>query len=172
MPKFNIAYVPKFKTKCFIKLTEDFNLSAHSYCLGKHSLPHVTICQFFAEERQVREVWRTICSVIDDGEISLCFKKLSHLSFDETIFWLSLLPEYNKKLIDTFNVVSGIVESIRTDEYDPHLTLCNYHKDSMEPYFFEQEMQDNFELALGESDDAGQLVRIIYTYSSAPISVL
>lgn len=167
MTRFNIAYIPKYQSEKFVNLADEHKTKTYNYCLGENSLPHVTISQFIADESQIGEIWGEICSFIEDQTISLVFNKLSNISFDGTIFWLSLLPEPNKSLIDVFNMVSKIVKPIRNDKYDPHLTLFNYHSDKLDSYSSIKsgiKIEDEFELVLGESDDIGQLKNIIFYF--------
>lgn len=86
----------------------------------------------------------------------------------EPTYWLSQLPNENKNLMDAFIKVSVLVKSIRNDDYDPHVTLFNYCKDTIDIRSFLEikvHIEDQFELAIGASDTAGQLKNIIYTYS-------
>lgn len=82
MHRFNIAYVPQNKSNSFITLICDFNKKTHNYCLGKNSLPHVTICQFMAYKNQIDQIWQTVCSTIEGGTTPLTFKKLSLITLD------------------------------------------------------------------------------------------
>lgn len=136
MPRFNIAYLPKHQLEKFIRLADSNKTKKHNYCLGKNSLPHVTVTQFIADENELEEIWTNVCSSINEHNISLTFKKFSNISFDGTVSWLSLLPEPNEKLMDTFKIASKIVKPIRMDEYDPHLTLFNYQSDKAEQNLF------------------------------------
>ncbi len=171
MIRFNIAYVPKQHSEKFVNLANIYKTKIHNYCLGKNSLPHVTISQFIADESQISEIWRTVCSSINDHNISLVFNKFSNISFDRTIFWLSLLPESNEKLIETFDVVLNIVKPTRNDKYDPHLTLFNYLSDKLDVSSSIESrinIEEEFELVLGESDEVGQLKDIIFYFSPHP----
>lgn len=169
MPIFNIAYAPKTRSNDYVKITEKYKAKTLNYCIGIDSLPHVTVAQFVAEDYDINEIWSNICSSIEEDSVILSFSELSNITFNGEIYWLSLLPDTNKTLIETFKIVSNIVKPIRSDAYDPHLTLFNYIPDQLEIHLDAQreiKIQDEFELVLGKSDDVGQLIEIIYNYSS------
>lgn len=169
MKRFNIAYVPKDNSKKFIKLSENFHTESHDYKLGENSLPHITICQFIVDENDISQIWSKVCSKIDKYSITLIFSYFSNISFDEKLFWVSIIPDFNQQLIDTFNIVSKIVKPIRNDAFDPHLTLFNYFPDKLNINTSLEEdinIEEEFELILGESDDAGQLKNIIFNFKN------
>ena len=169
MKRFNIAYVPKHNSKKFIELSERFHLKSHNYNLGKNSLPHITICQFIIDENEISQIWNEVCSKMGKYSITLIFSCFSNIFFDEKLFWLSIIPDLNQQLIDTFNIVSKIVKPIRNEAFDPHLTLFNYFPDNLNINFPIEEnikIEEEFELILGESDNAGQLKNIIFNFKN------
>lgn len=163
--RLNIAFIPKKKREEFVILAQQYQL-IHSYCLGKNSIPHVTLCHFYLNENKVPDFWKEVCSKIDIPKIKLTFNKISNISFDGLVYWVSLIPEQNSYLEDIHHMISREVESLRKDKYDPHLTLFNYLKFESEPDFqglliSNFLFEDEFYLAIGESDNFGQLIRII-----------
>lgn len=169
MKRFNIAYVPKYNSKKFINMSESFHPESYNYNLGESSLPHITICQFIADENEIGQVWNEVCSKISEYGITLIFNCFSNISFDEKLFWLSIIPDFNQQLIDTFDIVSKIVKPIRNDAFDPHLTLFNYFPDKLSINFLLEKsinIEEEFELILGESDNAGQLKNIIFHFKN------
>lgn len=169
MKRFNIAYIPKYNSKEFIKLSRSFNPKSYNYNLGENSLPHITICQFLADVSEIGQIWNDVGFKIREYKITLSFNSFSNISFDDKLFWLSIIPEPNQQLIDTFNIVSTIVNPIKKDTFDPHLTLFNYFPEKLIlnfPVEREISMEEEFELILGESDCSGQLKNIIFHFSN------
>src|SRR5258708_30866165 len=120
MKKFNIAFIPKNNTKQFISLIEKEKKYSNSYCIGIKSIPHVTICQFYFDPENVDSVWDKICNNLEDTSIYLSFRRYSNISFDNKLYWLSLLPEEYKDLNEIFRKVTRYLTSIRKDAYNPH----------------------------------------------------
>lgn len=165
MKRFNIAYLPKYNSRAFISISKRFKPKSHNYNLEENSLPHITICQFNAKEGELGQIWNAIRSNIDEQNISLIFTSFSNISFDEKLFWLSIIPESNQQVIDTFNIISKIVKPMRNDPFDLHLTLFNYFPEKQNINFPINEkimIEEEFELILGESNDVGQLKNIIF----------
>jgi hypothetical protein len=137
--------------------------AALSYCLSDNSLPHVTVCQFYYDDNQIMNLWAEINSLPIQNSCELHFKTLSTISFDNSIYWFSLIPNENGFLQNMFNILSQKVENIRKDDYDPHLTLFNFLPETLH---FNELLQnidicDHFNLILGECDKVGQLTKIL-----------
>ncbi|CAM2905899.1 hypothetical protein [Legionella worsleiensis] len=168
MERYNIAFVPKFKSNEFIALATEIIDKPFSYILGNKSIPHVTICQFYSEEHKLGDLSKKICFESSDFNLHLSFREISHTSFKKPVYWVSLLPENTLKLHEVFNYISKLVNPLRTDDYDPHLTLFNYayinqkNEINLEKKINDKvSIQDEFELIIGTSDCFGQLTRII-----------
>lgn len=167
MKRFNIAYIPKYNSKNFVNLSEKFDPKCYSYQLGENSLPHITICQFMADEDKISQIWSEVCSKISNNSIHLAFSSFSNVSFDKEIFWISIIPAPIQPLVETFHIVSKIVKPIRNDTFDPHLTLFNYLPGIINITSEENlNIDEEFELILGESDDIGQLKNITYHFEN------
>jgi 2'-5' RNA ligase len=173
MKKYNIAFIPKSKADEFISLSKLKEKKELTYMLGEGSLPHVTVCQFYLEEDNLEETWREICTNSSYETISLTFKKYSHITFGNDIYWLSLIPEESEELNEIFDYVLKTVTPIRKDKYDPHLTLFNYLKkenpsELVENFIVHQDINiaDEFELIIGECDKVGQLTSIVSRFEN------
>lgn len=161
--KYGIALIPKVKIKKFISLACNKATNAVDYCVGDGSFPHVTICQFYYELKNISALWVALCNQLDEFQINLTFKKYSHITFGGDIHWVSLIPEEGNELKNLFSIISTYVKPIRSDQYDPHLTLFNYkscEKDALD-LVESINISDKFDLILGEFDEVGQLVRIL-----------
>ncbi len=172
MKKYNIAFVPKEKAQEFITLCTVHTTKPHNYYLNEKSIPHLTICQFYLEEDNVDLLYDNIRSELITTEITLSFNKYSHLTFDENTYWLSVLPEEFEELNSIYICVSKIIKPLRSDAYDPHLTLFNYLVEDNEKNkdFHELDrcmnIQDEFMLVIGECDKVGQLTKIIKSFDN------
>lgn len=165
MKKFNIAFTPKSHLEEFISLAETSKDKSHNYCLGENSIPHITVCQFFSSEDSLDKIWEEACSSVPNPTICVNLNRVSNISFDGQLYWVSLLPHRDSELQSIFSIISKIVKPIRIDEYDPHITLFNYFPNKLnveEVLKTKICIEDEFELVIGECDGAGQLQNILY----------
>ena len=162
--KLNIAYIPKKNLDKFYNLLIKRE-NTHNYYIGKLSIPHITICQFYSELDEAENIWSDICNLDIEKEMSFSFKEFSDITFDGLLFWRSIIPSEYPDLLKTYEKISKLVSSIRKDAYDPHLTLFNYLPEKLKDESFINEViiQEDFELVLGDSDEIGQLTSTIFT---------
>lgn len=165
MKKYNVALTPQTNISYFDTLVSKAKPYTSGFCIGSKSIPHITICQFFIDASKIENIWHEICNKIDHASMNISFESYSNITFDNEIYWLSLLPNETDYLFHLFDIVSDYVTSIRTDNYDPHLTLFNYIKKNHDliqkvlvPSLF---IQTKFELTLGICDEIGQIKKII-----------
>lgn len=166
--RYNIALIPDSEKNSVIKCSHYLSGIAYNYLLGENSLPHVTIYQFHANESEIKSIWEESCEKINQTSLQLSFKKFSCITFDEKIFWASLLPDNIDALMKMHVIIADIVKQPVKPNYDPHMTLINT-KDSTyenlvnqlcERYF---PIKDIFILALGRSDEIGQFTEILFS---------
>jgi len=165
--KYNLALTPTCKGYEAVKLANKLAHIADNYLLGEKSLPHVTLYQFQAEENDIDSIWKKVCGTWEEKPINLIFNKFSCITFNDDIFWVSLLPD-NLDVLNKMHVfIANILLLPVKKAFDPHMTLINTkHKEyeteveklsrSYEP------IEDNFLLSLGASDDIGQLTELIH----------
>lgn len=165
--KYNIALLPLLKNNAFIYLANEFSLVADKYILGNNSLSHVTLYQFESMENNIENIWCKVSGQWNKQHISLKFAKFSYVTFDKKIYWISLLPEEQNILHHMHKLVANILQLPPKIHYDPHLTLintknANYQEklDIISKSFIP--IIDSFCLALGESDEIGQFIKVIY----------
>src|SRR5580700_7138872 len=123
--KYNIALIPTSRAIEFVKLSNTFSNIADRYLLGGYSLPHVTLYQFETDKSDIDDVWSQVCKVLDSKSIELLFSDFSCITFDNKIYWVSLLPN-NRDILHKFHI--EIAEAIKLpikQSFDPHLTLIN-----------------------------------------------
>lgn len=163
--KYNMALIPSNFTQ-FIELSKLFSNIADSYLLGTNSLPHVTLVQFYAEEKELNTIWKNTCEAIDKKSISLQFNEFSYITFDKKTYWLSLLPNHIDELNVLHRCAANIIKHSSTKHYDPHLTLINtgnseYQNEVDKFLLTYKPLSDNFMLSLGKCDDIGQYTEIL-----------
>lgn len=170
--KYNIALVPTSKSEEFIKISNKLSHIADQYLLGDRSLPHVTLYQFEIDESDIDNVWSQVCKVWNGRSIELLFSNFSCITFDNRIYWASLLPNNCDILHKTHAEIADAIKLPIKQSFDPHLTLISTkNKD------YENEVDklsksyitigDAFILSIGRSDAIGQLAEIIYKYEKS-----
>lgn len=178
--RYNIALLPDSQSDQITLYAHSFSALSHSYLLGQYSLPHVTLCQFLAEKEEALHTWNQVIHALKNPQLSLSFEELSSISFDNCLFWISLLPKETPCLIQMHTEVIRFIQhpvSRIGQAYDPHMTLCNT-QDHHYPAAIArlkkmyQPISDRFTLALGETDQAGQFLKVIQKYSAHPSDVL
>lgn len=163
--KYNLALLPIDKSEDFVFLSKKFSSAETKYQLGKNSHPHVTLCQFFMEENQIDFIWEKICNSLEKNALDLEFKSFSCITFDNSTFWISLLPTDVSILHEMQAEILSILNLSNKKPYDPHLTLISTsdasYKIKAEPFIKEYlTISDKFILSLGECDEIGQFISI------------
>ncbi len=168
--KYNIALVPTSKIEQNIQLSQNFSIIADQYLLSEKSLPHLTLYQFTENSDYINVIWKRMCDRIEQKEIYLTFKEFSCLTFDNEVFWTSLLPDKRIILSDMHKLVAEILNLPVKINYDPHMTLINTKNKDYEHFSMEQlknytVIEDTFMLSLGESDEIGQFIKMLYRWA-------
>jgi 2'-5' RNA ligase len=165
--RYNIALLPISKGDEFVNFAKNLYGIAGEYKLGDASYPHVTLCQFTAEESEVEAIWKKVCESPIEQSIELTLKDFSCITIDNSN-WVSLLPDNLDELMKMHCAVANLIESRVGrcfEKYDAHMTLINTtqknYKDMVLslPYV---PIQDVFILSLGRSDEIGQFKKVIY----------
>ena len=172
--RYNLSLIPTSKSNEVIALAKKFSVIADKYILSNKSLPHVTLCQFQAEENTIDTIWDKACGALQNKSIDLQFNQFSCITFDNYIFCASLLPN-NRDILYKMHVdIVNILQLSINKSFDPHMTLINsknkeYEKEIALISHLYQPIVDTFTLSLGISDDIGQLTEIIYHYGTENI---
>ncbi|PJD93003.1 MAG: hypothetical protein CK426_05625 [Legionella sp.] len=167
MKKYNIAIIPVNQSKAFTAFSQKFTWLDPVYHLGEKSLPHITICQFYRDENEIENTWKDICIKISDYSLDLKFTGFSFITFDNNIFWISLMPDDVSELHKLQSEIAVVLDVSNKRPYDPHLTLIGtldstYESKSALLTKEYSPISDKFVLALGECDELGQFIRVIY----------
>jgi len=165
--KYNLALIPISRSEEVIMLANKFSYLADSYLLCEKSLPHVTLYQFHAEESDISSTWKKTCQGWSHEPLKLVFTEFSCITFDNHIYWISLLPDNQDLLHQMHGYVANAISLPVKKSFDPHMTLINtkdkkYENEVAKFSSSYQPLIDNFILSLGVSDDIGQLQDIIY----------
>ena len=169
--RYNIALIPSAHSARFVSLAQRFSEIAASYriCDNSLSIPHVTLCHFRAEAGDIKTIWQRLGKSVTQPSIELTFDQISCQTIHE-INWIALIPDHLPELMRLHHLAAALVDNLLGTvgkDYDPHLTLINtYHADfkaiaQAMPF---TPINDSFVIAVGESDDVGQLTKIIHRY--------
>lgn len=169
MPRYNLALIPVSQSKEIIGLVKKFSHLADKYLLDENSLPHVTLYQFEANKNEIDGLWQQISKIWKEYPIDLKFKEFSCLTFDNSTYWVSLLPDNCDKLHKMHLFIADAMNLSANKFFDPHMTLIStknseYEKEVEKIWQSYVPILDSFILALGKSDDIGQFIEIVYKY--------
>lgn len=169
MKKYNLSLMPMTINDEVVKLSHVFSDFADKYVLGEKSLPHVTLCQFEADDDEIDSIWKKVCEKWGEEPIELMFEEFSCLTFDNQVYWVSLLPNNVDIMHDMHGKIANIINQPIKKSFDPHMTLINSKNKEYEMQVDKysssyKSIRDKFILKLGRCDDVGQFTEIIYTY--------
>ena len=158
--KYNIALLPRTKGTEIINLFSSFLVQFGPYRLSDKSFPHVTLLQFYVEEREVNSLWEEVCNLIENINLRLRFQKLNCTTFDQTMYWVSLIPDNQDLLNSMHRAVLSVIKQEPKRQYDPHLTLFNTKENLIQRMDSIKiaEISDDFYLSIGQCDNVGQYI--------------
>ena len=163
--KYNLALTPTSINKEVIRYANHFYEIADSYCLGPHSLPHVTLYHFWYEETQINSCWENVCKAWQAPPLYLQFDQFSFLTFYKKIYWISLLPNNIDMLHNMHQQIATLLNLPIKEDFQPHMTLVNTKIDNKQEVEKVEKiyspLKDNFILSLGSCDEVGQLTQIL-----------
>lgn len=167
--KYNLALMPQTKSDEFVCYAQKFSHIADKYLLGVNSLPHITLYQFEAGEKDITAIWVRVCQEWKEKSIDLEFNNFSCITFDNDVYWVSILPNNRDILLKMHIQIASIISLPIKNTFDPHLTLINsknkdYEKEVTKLSAFYSPIIDKFTLTLGRSDNIGQLTEIVHVY--------
>ncbi|OGT48304.1 MAG: hypothetical protein A3E82_05810 [Gammaproteobacteria bacterium RIFCSPHIGHO2_12_FULL_38_11] len=174
--KYNLALMPMTINDEVVKLSHVFSDLADKYILNEKSLPHVTLCQFEIEDDEIDSIWNKVCEQWREDPIDLMFEEFSCLTFDNHIYWVSLLPNNVDALHEMHGKITNIINQPAKKLFDPHMTLINTknteYEMSVDQYSSSYKpVRDKFILKLGRCDGVGQFTEVIYTYEPRAKSI-
>lgn len=166
MNRYCVALLPIKNADAFIALSQQISLEK-DYKLGLNSIPHVTIAQFWFEKNKLEKLWETVIASIKVTPVNLTFKKFSCLTFDNSNYWISLLPTKIEELHRLHNHLNSIINIDLPRPYDPHLTLLSTkdtnYKEKAQPILNKNiSISADFIIAIGHCDELGQFTNILF----------
>jgi 2'-5' RNA ligase len=169
--RYNLALVPMTISDEVVRHSHAFIEYVDKYILGEKSLPHVTLFQFAVGEDEIESIWTKVCEKWRDEPTELMFENFSCLTFDNQVYWLSLLPNNTDALQNMHRIIADIINQPVKKSFDPHMTLINTknkeYKVKVDEYSHKYKpIRDMFLLKLGKCDDVGQFTEVIYTYET------
>lgn len=169
MQRYNLALLPLTLGPVALRLSKAFSQLSDSYLLGAASYPHVTLCQFYAEENEVGAIWEKANQAFSEKLLCLHFKQATTFEHIGKL-WIQLIPKPEASLQKLHLLITEIVKlplGLIRERYSPHLTLANIKKDQHEKALAQVaalriNFSDDFILALGSCDEMGQLTSILH----------
>lgn len=175
MIRYNIALLPKTKSQEFINLAAPLSTQA-DYLLGPNSYPHITLAQFNVEnDYNLDAIWQEVVKIQNESGIerrNIYFNQV-YAKVDGNYVWLGLLIKNNvvcqqlhEKIATALQQMNITCLNASFDQYMPHLTLARTTDLAISDSFTAMNVNYNnlFYLALGVSDEKGQLIKIIKTH--------
>jgi 2'-5' RNA ligase len=168
--RYNLALVPLNKHDDLRAFAKNFYAIALNYRMGETSIPHITLCQFIADENDLGAIWADASRIQESKVLRIRLNEVRCLA-SPGFNAVSLMPDNEEALTTLHYAIANLVEERRSKcfaEYDPHLTVINTEKPEFENYvsgIAYETIEDDFNLVLGLSDDLGQLKSIIYKVS-------
>jgi hypothetical protein len=166
--RFNIILIPISKGAEVAAIAKKLYSISAGYKAGEGSLPHVTLCQFYADREDINPIWKGICETSINKTIDLKFESISCLNVIG-YNWVSLVPNNLDELMKMHLTVTSFIDKPIGkcfEKFDAHMTLINTlmddYKGVVAEVLPEVFFQDTFKLAVGESDEVGRLENILY----------
>ena len=165
--RYNVALLPTTKSADFIRLAQRLYPLAADYKIGADSLPHITLCQFYASANEMELLWQQATTTLPNPYIEVTLQAISYTSGNDRD-WIALLPKHIDDLTHLHRLIAVLVPNPLGKcfkNYDPHLTLINTQDENCKASvakFSTPAITDKFILSLGLSDEVGQYKEVIY----------
>lgn len=162
--RYNIAFLPVKNQTLFIELAKAQALLVHpdTYCLSASSFPHVSLCHFIAEEKDIHEIWRQVYA-LRLPKLRFLFRTLRCTTHNGR-FWISLMPNHLNELKSIHLKIADIIKhplNRAYEHYYPHLSLLNSKEEAVDTTLCPP-IEEDFQVSLGRMDTAGQITQILF----------
>lgn len=169
--RYNIALVSVQHPEAYIKLARKyFKQDSEGYLLGPHSLPHITLCQFLADESVLFTLIPELEKADKSPPIHLTGLRFSN-KHNSSLWGASISVRRSPELISLVEFVVNLLQKYKLvplnsvgDLYTPHLTLARVNCINIKDFPKDIFIGDLFTLALGESDELGQFIKILHQF--------
>ncbi|MBS0185195.1 MAG: hypothetical protein JSS34_02415 [Proteobacteria bacterium] len=168
LKRYNIALLALEKAPYIQEAQKLFSKNYKNYILGDESLPHITLCQFYAEDGALEGILKDVKKI--KAWPSVNFTGISFQKEKNTPFWwaeLSVLCEasllnFQSHIMSLLKQYKTVPLNLPENLYRPHLTLARVTSLKIKAIHEDLLTQRPFTLALGESDFFGQFVKTRY----------
>lgn len=177
LKKYNIALIPNENHAQFIQYAQSLSQyapAANYHIGGSASIPHVSLCHFLMAPENIANLWQTVKNLAVP-EIHLIFTHHGSKTFRGNpkymnVYWVSLIPNHLDKLTALHRLIADIVKhplNAAYAQYDPHMTLFNSRAKAQCAQFNQKSqltppLEGMFHIALGLTDQVGQLIELAY----------
>ena len=137
---FNLALYPQdahLARACVALAQANFKDQASEYLLGENALPHVTLCQFQANEEQLESIWSAVEKLgLEAESLALRFHHFyikPGFHFHKDKYWLGLAMSATAELVALQKALHSLLAKMNIEtstlpqSYFPHLTLARCH---------------------------------------------
>ncbi|ARN85121.1 2'-5' RNA ligase family protein [Candidatus Nucleicultrix amoebiphila] len=172
--RYNIALLSTGHPEVYVHAAQKhFAQNAQTYILGPNSLPHITLCQFMAEQSSLPLLIKGLEKAEKSPSIQLTGLRFSSKSPDSPLWGASLSVARSSDLMRLHLFVAQLLYDHHLkplndtgDLYTPHLTLAKVDHLDIQGFSKDILKKDQFDLILGESDDVGQLTNVLHRFVS------
>lgn len=169
--RYNIALIPQRNFEAYVEIANaHFRKNAEGYLLGPYSIPHITMCQFITTSSTLPHIHRELEKAHKNPPIHLTGLRFSN-KHASSLWGVSLSVQRSPELLRLLDHVVNILyqHTLKPlnhvgELYTPHLTLARVNTIQLNHFSKDIFKEDIFRLALGESDDLGQLTKIIHQF--------
>lgn len=137
MTSYMIALIPPqdMIMTCTQAAQKLFSSVSDDYLLSEHSLPHITVCQFECEQKQIAQaVWKEVASQITTHSVPVQLRGISFIKGLEAhrgFYWAELAVARDEELMKMHRLAVVVTQARGLtclneigDLYRPHLTLA------------------------------------------------
>ncbi len=163
MGYFNAVLLPDvdFRDRVVEYAQENYSKKSDGYCLSHNVYPHITLCQFEADEQPmifIDEVFNPVFTMpnIREGQ-----------GIHQGYNWIEWVVKKDDWIVQLQKTVGGALESeglkVNTsigELYHPHMTFCRIAKDHTDdvPLAMVEQSDTPWIFTIGESDKNGQFL--------------
>jgi 2'-5' RNA ligase len=152
----------------YVGEAQRFAKQAQGYLLGDHSLPHVTLAQFYANQQAYAAIVHDLQKVTNIPHLEFTGFNFGKDDREEGTWWVSLSIARNPTLMDLHQSVCTILKKHQIqpinrigDLYRPHLTLARIQKVHLEDLSSAALDPSPFAFVIGEADEFGQFKKVL-----------
>lgn len=147
-----------------------FSLIADKYILGPQSIPHITLCQFYADLEIYPTVWQEVINLGNCPQPEFTGFSFIKDHQNPNLWWAEISVSRKSELVNFQNKVTHILKKNEidclndiNDLYRPHLTLARIDKLEINSLDAQLLQSETFMLSIGVSDEVGQFTQMLHS---------